>query len=226
LRDTCVLIPYRGGCPHRERALAFVLSKLATYGWPVVIGRHDDGAWCKATAVADALAQTDADTLLIHDADVVCHGLPEAVEAVQAGASWAIPHRSVHRLTEASSARYMAGESHERLPLAQRAYKGVEGGGIVVVRRAVYEDCPLDRRFVGWGQEDESFGWALLTLHGKPSRHHTALIHLWHPVPQRISRAFGSEEGIDLRKRYANALRKPDAMRALIAEQYELREAA
>lgn len=184
----------------------------------MVVGRHDEGAWCKAAAVNDALAQTDATTLVIHDADVYTDGLPEAVQRVQDGTNWCVPHRGVHRLTEASTARYAAGEDLEGLPLSERAYLGVEGGGITVVRREVYERVPLDPRYRGWSGEDESWGWALRTLIAPPWRGKASLEHLWHPPQERMSRARGSLESQQLRKRYAHALRHESRMAALIEE--------
>lgn len=218
--STCVLIPWRGGCAYRERALAWVLSRHAENGWPVVIGRHETGPWCKAAAVADALEQTLADVLVIADADVWTEGLPEAVGAVQGGAVWAMPHKSVHRLSEAATARLMAGEDPDALDLDERAYRGVEGGGVTVVRRETYQDCPLDPRFMGWGSEDESHGLALRELHGAPWRPRgpARLLHAWHPPQQRATRSFGSLAGRDLRKRYIRAQYRPTVMRALVEE--------
>jgi hypothetical protein len=216
-----VLVPWRtSSCPHRKRAFAWVLARLAVHGWPIIVGRHDDGPWCKAMAVADALDQTAADVLVLHDADVIADGLAEAVRTVQAGAAWAMAHRSVHRLTEAATGRLIAGEDPAGLAVAERAYRGVEGGGITIVRRDVYEDCPLDPRFLGWSGEDEAFGWALRTLNGPPWRPlgHAPLWHCWHPSQSRATRARGSLVSWDLRKRYARAQHDPTAMRALIEE--------
>lgn len=216
-----ILIPWRStDCPHRRRALGWVVAELAPLGWPIIVGRHDEGPWCKALAVADAFAQTDAEVLVIHDADVVTTGLAVAVRTVQNGAAWAVPHRGVHRLSEATTSLYMAGRDPASLELDERAYRGVEGGGITVVRRDVYEDWPLDPRFLGWSGEDEAFGWALRTLHGPPWRPTTyaPLVHLWHPPQERATRARGSMESWELRKRYARAQHNPVAMRALIQE--------
>lgn len=217
-----VLIPWRTtSCPHRTRALEYVLAHYATThpDWPVVIGRHNDGAWCKATATAGALSQTQATVLILADADCVAEGLAEAVEAVHAGAPWAIPHRGVHRLDEAGTARWIARDAAlDGLPLAERPYLGVEGGGVTVIRRDVYIGCPLDARFLGWGSEDDALGMALRTLHGPPVRVRAPLIHLWHPPQERATRSFGSMQSRDLRKRYARAQHNPAAMRALIEE--------
>ncbi len=218
--SVAVLVPWRTtDCQHRIRALAWVLAQLAQHPWPVVLGRHDEGPWVKAAAVTDALSQTDASTLIVHDADVWTNGLAEAVEVVQAGAAWAVPHRGVHRLTGDGTRHYMTGERLDGLPLAERAYLGVVGGGVVVIRREVYEDCPLDLRFAGWGSEDEAWGeFALRCLHGPPWRGKAPMVHLYHPPQERVCRSYGSEAGRTLRKRYARARNDPDAMRRLIEE--------
>lgn len=222
--STAVLIPYRAGCEQRNRALMHVISRHAENGWPIILGHHTDGPWCKAFAVRDALEQTDADVLAICDADVWTDGLAAAVCAVRDGAAWAVPHRGVYRLTEAATALYVGGygqlASGADLETEERPYLGFEGGGMTVLRRDVYEDCPLDPRFIGWGCEDDSWGFALRTLHGAPWRPtgYCPLVHLWHPPQERATRSFGSLESRELRKRYARAQGQPDAMRTLIEE--------
>jgi hypothetical protein len=129
-----------------------------------------------------------------------------------------MPHSAVHRLTESSTTRYMAGASHEGLALTQRAYKGWEGGGYVVARRETLLDVPLDPRFVGWGAEDESWALALRTLKGPPWRGKEPLIHLFHPPQERMSRRWGSVESKALHRRYLNARNDEQAMRRLIEE--------
>lgn len=216
--SVAVLVPYRGGCPHRTRALAWVIARHAANAWPVVVGRHDEGPWNKALAVADALSQTTAETLVIADADVWSEGLPAAVGAVQDGAPWAVPHGQVHRLTEAATAAYIESGELADLQCVERPYPGVEGGGIVVLSRETYEECPLDQRFEGWGGEDESFGLALRCLHGPAWRGREPLAHLFHPPQPRVTRSTGSEESRALRRRYAIARRDVEAMKSLIEE--------
>lgn len=216
--SVAVLIPWRDvNCPHRRRALEFTHARYEAAGWPVVIGRHETGRWCKAAAVADALSQTQAQVLVVADADCFTEGLSGAVEAVEAGeAAWAVPHTLVRRLT--ADATGMLYDGREPQGLAQPAYSGVAGGGITVVRRDVYDATPLDARFEGWGQEDHSWGWALRTLHGPEYRDPAPLIHLWHPPQQRMTRRHGSPEGKALERRYVQARRDPARMRALVEE--------
>lgn len=220
--SVAVLIPWRSAnCRHRDAALHYVLERYAREhaDWQVRLGRLPASApWVKAHAVADALAGTDADTLIVADADAWSSGLAGAVERVISHAAWAIPHRGVHRLTAASSAQYVHGARWDALELTERAYLGVEGGGLVVLRRAVYEACPLDPRFEGWGSEDEAWGMALRTLYGPPWRGRAELVHLWHPPPSRATRAWGSIAGRTLRKRYAQARHDEAIMRTLVAE--------
>ena len=70
---TSVVIPWRSGCPYRERALAWVLGRWAERfpTFDVVLGVHDDGPWCKAAAVADGLSKVADGALILADADVV-----------------------------------------------------------------------------------------------------------------------------------------------------------
>jgi hypothetical protein len=174
--------------------------------------------WIKADAVLPALLESAAEIVIVADADVWCDGLPAAVEAIEDGAPWAVPHATVHRLDEEGSRRYMAGESFEGLPLDRRPYRGVMGGGYVVAPRETLLEVPLDPRFVGWGQEDLSWALALTTLAGGRWRGRAPLVHLWHPPQQRLSMKIGSKAGRALWKRYQAAANDPAAMRDLIGE--------
>ena len=221
--SVAVVIPWRDGCSHRRRALEFVDGFWSARhpGWPVVYGEHPDGDWCKAIAVANALDHTSADMLVIADADVYCDGLAVAVECCQ---TWAVPHRMLHRLDETATADlYATGAPGPGR--TEKPYVGHAGGGIVVIRRDVYESCPLDPRFVGWGQEDDAWAHALTTLFGLPWRGSADLFHLWHPPQERLSRTTGSRDGRILYRRYRNAARSRVVMERLLAEVDECRTA-
>ncbi len=180
------------------------------------------GEWCKGEAINPAIESCSADIVIQADADVWCDGLGDAVEAVQAGVPWAIPHTLVHRLSEEGTRRVLAGEpwpgGTEKPELAQRPYRGVAGGGILVAPREALLVAPLDLRFRDWGQEDESQAMALRTLWGEPWRGEADLLHLWHPPQPRYTRKRGSPEGWDLRGRYRAAQDNSAAMAALIEE--------
>lgn len=213
-----VVIPWRPGCPHREAALAWTLDRWRAAGYEQVLGEHDDGPWCKAAAVWSGLTRADGELLVIADADVWTDGVDAALDAVAAGAPWAVPHRLVHRLTPHATARVLAGVPPDRLPTEQPPYKGFEGGGITVLTRDLYDQVPLDPRYAGWGQEDESWALGLRVLAGAPWRGTAPLYHLWHPPQPRLSRRWGTRDGMALHRRYRAAAQSPHRMRALLDE--------
>lgn len=176
------------------------------------------GPWNKAAAVMRAARASDADIVIVADADVWTTAIAAAVDAVLVGAPWAVPHARVHRLTEAATAAVRAGQHHINLETVEPPYRGVAGGGIVVLPRDTLLEVPLDVRFEGWGQEDVSWAIALHTLAGRAWRGSADLIHLWHPPQPRVSRRTGSLAGSRLARRYAAARGNPDQMRALLAE--------
>lgn len=208
-----VLIPFHGDCPYRLKALEFTRRQ---YPWPVVVCSVD-GPWSKGAALRPALEASSAEIVVVADADCLTSGLPSAIEAVEAGAPWAIPHRKVYRLSEESTGHYMT-TGELRHPFDRRPYTGMAGGGFVVAPRETLLDCQPDPRFLNWGQEDESWALALTCLHGPPWRGDADLIHLYHPPAPRMSRRKGSPESWALYRRYRDAARDPLAMRKLIEE--------
>jgi hypothetical protein len=209
-----VIVPWLPGCPHRERAWNY-LEPL--YEWPVTIAQGGS-PWVKAEAVTPAVDASDAEIVVVADADCHTNGLSEAIAAVRRGAPWAIPHRGVYRLAERGMEDFYAGADPMELPLTQPAYRGYPGGGFVVARKHVLQEVPLDPRFVGWGYEDESWARALKTIIGNPWRGDAPLIHLWHPPQPRRDRNHGSRESELLCLRYVAAEHKPEEMRAILRE--------
>jgi len=210
-----VLVPWAGECPHRSAAFGYVTHWYARHfpDWTVHTGISETGpGWCKADALKDALAQTPADILVIADADCIAPGVGDAVRSVAADQAWAMPHYTVHRLNAPATRQVIQDDadpaSFPRTPrhYAQMPYTGYAGGGITVVSRSAYAQAPMDPRFTGWGQEDESWALALRMLYGAPWRPRSGpLWHLWHPPQRRLSRAVGSENSRQLRSVYRRA---------------------
>lgn len=217
-----VVVPFRGGCPYRERAWEWVQARYAEHhpGWEVIEALAPEGPWSKGAAANPAVRECGAEIVIQADADVWTDGLERAVYAVICGqAEWAVPHRLVHRLGEGATEAVLGGANwQEQADLAQRPYEGFWGGGVVVGRRSVFLDCPIDPRFQTWGQEDESWALALSCLRGKGWRGTADLIHLWHPPAERQNRRYGSRESRALHSRYRRARREPKRMRALLEE--------
>lgn len=243
-----VVLPFRPGDEHRNRAYAWAERWWQTTfpDWLVITSYlAGDGPWCKALPVSygvrDAVRQ-GADVVVIADADVYVPGVSSAVGAVLGGTAWAMPHLRVYRLGQTATAAFI---DSGHLPPLQRvkpprggwpdgdrpiveSHRGEVGGGCVVLPADLYRRVPLDPRFLGWGQEDVSWGCALTVLAGAPWRVPEPLWHLWHPPPERAAtddphgytrrtRAVGNIPGRDLYRRYRDA-KTPAAITALLAE--------
>jgi hypothetical protein len=208
-----------GSCVHRDRAWEWVKARYAAVHphWEVVEGVGGE-PWVKAAAVADGLSRASGDVLVLADADCWTDGLGEAVDLLDV-APWVVPHLTVLRLTEESTAEVLAGaEPGDAHDWDQAPYHGWVGGGFVVIRRADYERAPLDHRFIGWGLEDASFALAAEELVGPHRRLKWPLWHLWHPPQARGSRRYGSQQSEDLWRRYRRSRGRRDRMLALVAE--------
>jgi hypothetical protein len=218
-----VLVPYRPE-PGRDRVYRWVRDRYESLGLTVIEGNAPEGEWRKAHAVADAASRATADVVLVADADVWSDGIDEALRAVALGAPWAIPHMHVRRLTQEATELVLNGGPLEG-DLEEPAYRGVEGGGLVVLPLDTLRDIPPDARFAGWGGEDFAWSLALTTLAGPCWRGDAPLWHLHHP-PQQDRRGmdfgkFGKPENYALVKTYNRANGDPERMRALVDEAKE-----
>ncbi len=225
-----VLIPYRpDGSPARAQAVMWVRERYRVrhrdystiVGWAAPLSEP----WSKGRAVQSLRASLDevehGDVLVIADADSWVDGdyLEAAVEAVQGGAPWAVPHRKVLRYTKGTTATILAGAVPTRYGI-ERRHEACEGGGIVVVSADVYDAIGgIDPRFVGWGGEDEAFGLTLRCLYGGPVQISGTLHHLWHEHAVGVARHRPPDPtSAALLERYRAAVNDPERMRTLITE--------
>ena len=223
-----VIVPYWGTDPHRRASLKWVTGMLTAQGLPTTVARRRKSV-PKAAALWPAIKRSDADILVLHDADCWCDGLTESIETIASGEFvWGRPHRDVVRLSEASTAFYC---EHHALPNRREIsydrtpYKGVTGGGVVIARTEVLLDCAMDPRFDGWGQEDMALGNAIWTLYGPPLIGDADLIHLYHEPAPRIDHMWGTEANKTLYTRYHHATTDRSEMLQLVAEAHQALEA-
>jgi hypothetical protein len=173
-------------------------------------------------ALADGLTRTGAKIIVVADGDMFTRGIQSAVDAVQDGVPWAMPHTMLHRLTADATLQVQASDPAGRirwqhLPTIERPYTGVAGGSMTVVARQVLDDVPMPP-IPRWGQQDQAWAEALGTLVGPCWRGPASICHLWHDPPQRISRRWGSPESRAWYGRYVAARGKPELMRQFIDE--------
>lgn len=227
MTSVSVIIPFWGDDLDRLAALQWVSLKLQSLDFSVVVAQpSNEGPFSKGAVLWPAIRRSDADIFVLHDADVYCNGLSEAIDAVSSGqAVWARPHDRVWRLSEASSGLFRASDDQiphlASLKILRSPYRGITGGGIVVLRREVALNIPIDPRFVGWGQEDMAFGEALWCLSAAPWIGLAPLIHFWHEPEARLNPKWGSLENRKLYERYHRAIADPSQMQALVAEAHD-----
>lgn len=208
-----VVVPYLAG-PGRARLLGHILGRYRTHhpDWALTVAPCPAGPWSKGAAARPALAASEADVVVLADADSWTEPwlLANAVRAARKQ-GWVVPFTTVRRITRGDTDRILAGQTIA-WPDIEAVAPACPGGGIVVARRGTWQAVHgPDPRFTGWGGEDRALGYALDALAGAPTNIPGVLWHLWHPGQRTISRA--------TRRRwraYRAARHDPAAMAALV----------
>lgn len=225
--STVIVVPWRFD-PERAAIWEFVSAHLRTSypDFDVVLSECGEGPFNRAECIVRAALSTDADVLVVYDADVILNGdLRASVARVRRSKGWSVPHWHLYRLTPEATAEALSGEPvSSQMPTVQKPYKGNPTGTLVVVDRDLVLAVPPDVRFRGWGQEDEAWGTALAKLAGPCHRGSHDLYHLWHTPAQRMDRRFGNADGKALMKRYDTVAPYPSRLKALVDESKELWE--
>lgn len=185
---------------------------------PVTLAPCPTIEWSKGAAVNPAIAASDANIVIMADADSWVDEIPmqRAIDHARTN-GWAMPHSVVKRITKASTADILNGRPGKR-QMERGGYPALPGGGIVVARKDAWETVRgLDPRFVGWGGEDHALGLAMRTLVGPVNTRRIApLWHLWHPPAAKCRKP--SQASRDLDARYRGARDKPELMADLVKE--------
>jgi hypothetical protein len=216
-----VIVPFRATTPERQTNWAWVRARYADHhpDWEIILAEQSAGEWVKARALEPALAGAPDDVIVIADADLWCDGLGPAVEAVRAGAGWAIPHGTVYRLSERATRLVLDGaDPHgQETQEDEDPYAATAGGGFIVSQRRTLLEIPPDPRFLGSSGMDVAWGFALRCLAGEPWRGTATAFHLWHPWDKRSDRVGGlPRSSLWLRRRYRVASHSPWLMRRLL----------
>ena len=215
-----IVIPYSDTDEYRRTVLGYVTSLYNEHGFDVIIGEIPSSEpWSKGRAIRTGIAgMSDDEVIGVADADVWLP--PEGPVTAWEQGRWVIPHYRVRRLSQGATAALMEDRDEWLQGGLDRApYVGIPGGGIVILTVGQYRQCPIDPRFEGWGSEDHAWGYALYAMFGNPIRGTMDLIHFWHPPdPQKGYGKLGSNSNSNLRKKYFQAIHKPDVLRSLINE--------
>jgi hypothetical protein len=204
-----VIIPVGGDDDEwRSRARNWIVTRYATNypDWELIEGRCGH-PWSKGSALADGVNRATGDILVLADADsyVPIDTLRQAARIVATDPlSWVVPHGNVFRLKQEETVRVYSGQEARLGHTVRPHYRGPAGGGITILSRQAWHTVGgVDPRYLGWGGEDLSFGWALNVLVGRHHRLGADFVHLWHPHPAPDLR--GSPESEELVARYKDA---------------------
>lgn len=222
--DVAVVIPWREGERDRQQALDWTRARY-TAAFPdidIILGRCDpDYPFNRAEAMIDGARRSTASIIIVSDGDVWCDAVGDAIAAVEHGEAWAIPHLMLCRLSEAATARVLAGDRPEdQDDFAERPYKGFEAGTLFVIGRDLLlsDEGSPDTRCRGWGHEEQIHALKLRCFVGAPWRGKANLYHLHHAPQPRKNRAIGNDKNLALYRRYKLARNNQVRMRTLIEE--------
>lgn len=222
VRNVEVLIPFESHDPARLRAHTYVREwwlKQREVLPLTAVTTCTAAPWTKGAAVLSAAIKSQAEVLIMADADCVPESgyIGAAIRAITSN-SWVVPHTEVIRLDELGTLAVFERGTRPDLASVSYTHRGMAAGGCLVIRRSTMLSVPIDPRFSGWGNEDESWAMALATLAGRQCRLQGKLYHLWHPRAPRLDPYRGSEANAALRDRYKAAKNNPLKMRALLDE--------
>ena len=178
-----LIVPLRVRDPWRARVAGWMLRRWATLRptWEIIVADSPSVEWSKPRAVNVAVDASRGDTLVIVDAD--CTVDLATLDRFPLDAAWAQPFSTVARLTRSQTATVLGGApGAATFPTDAAGGRRAIGGGLVVVRREVYQVLGgWDERFEGWGAEDTWLGRELTRIAGAPAVDDAVLHHLWHP---------------------------------------------
>jgi hypothetical protein len=226
--DVAVVVPFRSDDPERVVLRDWCVARWAALhpAWPLlVIGDGaESGPFNRSRAVNRGVAATDAEVVIVADADIaVRHGQALEMVDVLGWASWVVGYRTMTHLTRQATIRFMS--YGPETPMTQSPDGGVRWMstesvcGLVALRRDDYLAIGgNDERFCGWGWEDTSFAYKADTLLGPHRRTPGECIHLFHTLRPDRKQDANALAHAELGARYEAAAGDPDAMTALARE--------
>jgi hypothetical protein len=221
--SVAIVVPWRAGDRHRERAWAWCRAWWEQFGWPIFEVEHPppepfNRAW---TANEGARRAWPWDVLVLVDADVFEQDPQQVRDGVAScfeTGRLTIPHTVGADLSERGTQQLLAGEDRWERQVMKR--RPVCTSRVTIVREDLYEAVGgFDERFRGWGHEDVAFFHATRSLRGVDQLPGTAY-HLWHqpsfPIAKRTREYIAGGKLVD---RYLTADRNGfAALRPILQE--------
>lgn len=198
-----VLIPWGGDVddPWRSSAFAWLRQRYRVLlpHSTVLIGTSAQEPFNRSEARNNAFKASDADVLLVADADTVFQpdAIRGALRLIEDGAPWVIPYREqagYYSLSQTATKRIVerAPEDFVPEPIDEDDWEHKHASpsdplpswaGMLVLPRTAWDAVGgYDEAFIGWGFEDNAFRAALDRRVGPHRRvQNSYVLHLWHP---------------------------------------------
>lgn len=224
-----VCIPFLSDYGHRERVFNWVMNRWKAH-FPKaeysVVGNFKE-PFSRGEARNDAVRSTRSDVVVIADADTTYADpgqIRQAVGQVKDNPNaWVIPYAEEHYYNLAQDATEFLLSIDPGTALKDPdnedawEHKITSWAGILVMHRAAFEAAGgYDRRFIGWGYEDNAFQLCLDTIVARHQRIEAPVFHLWHPISAQTN--FDQpyiQHNRDLYRRYVTAFGNAERMREL-----------
>lgn len=220
-----LIVPWRYE-EDRARIWNYLWPAWEAEGFEVILselGRNEP--WVKGLAWQNGLLKASHDVVCLVDADVWVPALSEAVGLLERGHRWVQGQEIVLRYDKATTERLLRGQIslEEASKLDEEVWEEVprkaSAGVGTILRREDAEEIPLDRRFMGWGWEDNAWWEALSTLLGEPARLPSSICyHLHHrPQPSKDRTPTSKSANWLLYRQYVRARGHPERMRGVLS---------
>jgi hypothetical protein len=187
MASVAVVIPYGGDDPHRAAAAAHVRAfyRYEFPDWQVAHGFYIQEPFSRARAVNAGIAATDAEIVIVNDADTLCppSQVREAVRLAEERGGLVRAYTRYRRLSAAASEACVTYK--DALAAPDESFEWEQdpayAHGCAVAQAKCWKAVGgYDPRFEGWGYEDCAAELIFNALW--PDRRVPGdLVHLWHP---------------------------------------------
>lgn len=174
-------VPWRQGCPHRERAWSYIEPRLRRTADRLIVANPDP--FTRAAARNMAVDSVASGVVILHDADMLLpdEAYGELTARAEATGRLVIGYHQYRPLDHGQTLRVLAGADPFDITPRETTEGWSVGGVIALTAESWREVGGMDPRFRGWGGEDFAFAHACSVVLGPIDRLRTPAVHLWHP---------------------------------------------
>ncbi len=197
--SVAVLMPIVGDDPWRTRAAGFVLELYREFfpDWQIIVCRSEQTPFCRGHLLNQAVTDTEADVIVLADADslVQPHQALRAAHLAAESPGLIFGYTRYRKLSVEATSQLDSWAQAFRLPDECFEWEQLNAGsqGCAAIQRSCFNRVGgFDPKFVGWGFEDLAFD-VMCEAHWPSRRVAGDLIHLWHPTAEGTPLASANE---------------------------------